>query len=72
MVAVSAPSRSGTSGSEAGQLSTEIVKIEPRELATLRRCSQPPPIVERAGGPAVFAYAEFSEAEFENDNTHRS
>jgi integrase/recombinase XerD len=53
-------------------MSTEIVKIEPRTLTTVERGGQPPAIVQRAGGPATFAYAEFFEAELENDNTHRS
>ena len=53
-------------------MSTEIIKLEPRELATLARGSRPPAIVEDAGKPAMFAYAEFFEAELENDNTHRA
>jgi integrase/recombinase XerD len=53
-------------------MSVKIVKVEPHSLATLERGSKPPAIVQRAGGPAVLAYAEFFEAELENDNTHRS
>jgi integrase/recombinase XerD len=53
-------------------MNTGIVKIEPQSLTTLERGSQPPAIVQRAGGAATFAYAEFFEAELENDNTHRS
>lgn len=51
---------------------TELVKIERQELTTGARGSGPPAIVERAGKPAMFAYAEFFEAELENDHTHRA
>lgn len=53
-------------------MSHEIVRIEPRRLTKLERGSQPPAIVQRAGGRAVFAYVEFFEAALENENTHRS
>jgi len=53
-------------------MSTDIIKIEPREPATNERGGRPPAIVERAGKPAMFAYSEFFEAELENENTHRS
>jgi len=53
-------------------MSTAIVKLAPREPAANERGSRPPTIVERAGQPAMFAYAEFFEAELENENTHRS
>jgi integrase/recombinase XerD len=55
---------------EAEPMSNEIIKIEPRELATTERGSRPPAIVEDAGKAAMFAYSEFFEAELENDNTH--
>ena len=51
-------------------MSNEIIRIEPRELATTERGSRPPAIVEDAGKAAMFAYSEFFEAELENDNTH--
>jgi integrase/recombinase XerD len=54
---------------EAGPMSIKIVKREPQQLV---RTSRPPAIIEQAGKPAMFAYAEFFEAELENDNTHRA
>jgi integrase/recombinase XerD len=53
-------------------MSREIIKIEPRELVTTTRGSRPPAIIEDAGKPAMFAYAEYFEAELENDHTHRA
>lgn len=57
---------------EAEQMSTELVKVEHRELAKGARGTSPPAIIEHAGKPAMFAYAEFFEAELENDHTHRA
>lgn len=53
-------------------MSTAIVKLTAGVPAANDRGSAPPAIIKRSGKPAMFAYAEFFEAELENENTHRS
>ena len=53
-------------------MAKEIVPYNTQELTRLERGSLPPPIVVAAGNAARFAYAEFFEAELQNDHTHRA
>ena len=53
-------------------MGTDIIQVTTRETATSERGRRPPAIVELAGRPAMFAYAEFFGAQLDNEHTHRA
>ena len=53
-------------------MASEIVLVEPQQLAQSSRLSSLPVLVERAGGAARFAWEEFFYAEHHNRHTQRA
>ena len=50
---------------------TEIVPVQPREIARTRASREPPALVTQAGSNARFAYEEFFE-DLDSDHTYRA
>lgn len=57
---------------ETADMSSELVRFEHGGVALADRNGQPPAIVAEAGDAARFAYAEFFQAELDNEHTHRA